>query len=396
MLDTMINRRAALRIGGALAVAGLGGSAAFAATAGDKKLVVFILRGAMDGLAAVVPHGEREYAGLRGRIALTPEQTLPLTAGFGLHPSLAFLHQSWKSGELGVLHAAASPYRDRSHFDGQDVLESGGQQVYALSDGWLNRAIGAMPKELKAEGVAVAPTIPLVLRGPATATSWAPSVAPPADQDTLARLMDVYADDPLLGPTLVQAIETAAVVGESGMGSGANRRGRFGAEAARQLAEAAAKLLSAPGGPTAAVLSLDGWDTHANQGGAEGQLANRLATLDASLKALKDGLGPTWKNTVVLVATEFGRTAAINGTGGTDHGTGGASFVLGGAVKGGRMLGDWPGLSRAALYQNRDLAPANDLRGLFMGALETHWGLDPRTLETSVFPGATGVRRTFA
>lgn len=367
----------------------------FAAGPADRKLVLIILRGAMDGLAAVAPFGDKHYAGLRGRLALPQDMLKPLGDGFGLHPSLGFLASSWDSGELAILHAAASPYRDRSHFDGQDVLESGGQAVFAIKDGWLNRALGTLPPDRKAEGVAIANAMPLVLRGSASAATWAPSFAPEADSDTLARLMDLYADDSLLGPTLAKAVETAALVEDSGMAgmAGSARRGRYGPGQYRLLAEAAARLLVTPNGPATAVLSFDGWDTHINQGGLDGQLAQRLGGLDAALAALRQGLGDTWRRTVVVVSTEFGRTVAENGARGTDHGTGGVALVLGGAVAGRRLLGDWPGLAPAALYQGRDLAPANDLRGLFASVLEQHWGLEPAVVSKTVFPGAGALRR---
>jgi uncharacterized protein (DUF1501 family) len=303
------------------------------------------------------------------------------------------MHERWVAGELAILHACASPYRERSHFDAQDVLESGGQRVFEVSDGWLNRALAALPPGVRGEGLAIANTIPLVLRGSAPTSSWAPSVAPAASADTLARLVDLYADDQMLAPILAQAIETDALAGDQNMAGAASRRGRTGPAAYRPLAEAAARLMIAPNGPTAAVLSFDGWDTHANQGGATGQLATKLAGLDAALRTLKDGLGPVWSKTAVVIATEFGRTVAENGTGGTDHGTGGAAFVLGGAVQGGRMLGDWPGLARSALFEKRDLAPVNDVRELFMAVLSQHWGLERGVLTSQVFPGAPPLAR---
>jgi uncharacterized protein (DUF1501 family) len=379
-------RRALLAAGGAFALTQ--SSLAFASTPGERKLVLVILRGALDGLAAVAPVADPAYARLRGRLALPPEAVLPLTDGFGLHPALTFLKQSWDQRELALLHAAASPYRDRSHFDAQDVLESGGQAVYAVNDGWLNRALGP-----SRQGVAIAQTVPLVLRGPNTASSWAPSEAPDAAADTIQRLMDLYAGDPLLAPALAQAVATQAVAEGAAMAGMEARLGRRnGPGAYRAVADVAARLLMAPGGPAAAVLSFDGWDTHANQGSTQGALAFRLAGLDAALGALKTALGPRWRQTVVVVASEFGRTVAENGTGGTDHGTGGVALVLGGGVRGGRFLGDWPGLAPAALYQNRDLAPANDLRALFAGVLAGHWGLDQQTLTSQVFPGASSLR----
>jgi uncharacterized protein (DUF1501 family) len=388
---------------GGLAAAGLTaplGSLAFAAGPAQRKLVLVILRGAMDGLAAVPPLGDPHYARLRGDLALPSDgegAAARLTDVFGLHPSLSFLRARWAAGELAILHAAASAYRERSHFDGQDVLESGAAAVFAARDGWLNRALTALPPESRVSGVAIANAMPLVLRGPGSASTWAPSFAPEADDDTLTRLMDLYAGDTLLGPLLAQAIQTDALAQGAGMAqsdpSAGAARGRFGAGAYQMLAQAASRLLAAPDGPATAVLSFEGWDTHANQGAATGQLAARFQGLDAALRALHDGLGPLWAQTVVVVATEFGRTVAQNGARGTDHGTGGAAFVLGGAVRGGRMLGDWPGLAPQALYEGRDLAPANDLRGLFASVLESHWGLEPRVVAQQVFPNAGVLRR---
>lgn len=382
-----LSRRTALKAAGALTLATLAGRAAFAATSGERKLVIIILRGAMDGLAAIAAVGDRHYASTRGSLALSPDAVLALTDGFGLHPALAGLHGLWQAGEFAFLHAAASPYRDRSHFDAQDVLESGGESVFSLADGWLNRASALRAAVSPSAPVAIAASLPLILRGPAPATSWSPSPAPEPDEDTLARLMRLYDGDRVLEASLSQALATAELIGE---GSPTDRRmaRRSGQPFAyAPLAQAAAKLLSAEAGPEAAVLSFDGWDTHANQGAAEGQLARRLAALDEAITALRTGLGAHWAKTAVLVMTEFGRTVAVNGTGGTDHGTGGVAFLLGGAVAGGQHLGDWPGLAPGALYQSRDLAPANDLRALAAGVLSAHWNLEPSDLSAKVFPG---------
>jgi uncharacterized protein (DUF1501 family) len=368
---------------------------AVAQVAADRKLVFVILRGAMDGLTAVAPYGDPDYAALRGVLALQPPGTangvLPLSQGFGLHPRLPFLHSLWTEQKLAILHAAGSPYRDRSHFDGQDVLESGGSRVFALADGWLNRALGISSAGKPREAVAVAKTVPLVLRGSMPVKSWSPSNIATAADDTVSRLMDLYAGDALLGPALAQAIETASIVGK-GTGAGGMPKGQvYGGGANIQLAQAAARLLTTPGGPAAAVFAIDGWDTHANQGAATGQIALRLANLDELLKALKEGLGQVWSKTVVVVATEFGRTVAVNGTNGTDHGQGSVALVLGGAVKGGRMIGDWPTLARGRLYEGRDLAPVNDVRGLFAAVLTQHWGINRAALDARVFPDAQGL-----
>jgi uncharacterized protein (DUF1501 family) len=409
--DLTISRRQFIQHAGAFGLASLG-QLAFAATPGDRKFVLVILRGAMDGLAAVAPYGDAAYRSARGRLAFDPPGSgatglLPLVDGFGLHPHLPFLHELWREREMAFMHACATPYRDRSHFDGQDVLESGSNRVFSATDGWLNRALAARPElsphrdprrdphrdpypAPNREGIAIAATVPLVLRGAAPSSSWAPSNAPSAGPDTLARLMDLYAGDALLAPALASAVHNQQTVSESPMMAAGGERPNTGAQV--RMAEAAARLLVAPNGPAAAVLSLDGWDTHANQGTLQGALALRLAALDSSLRALKSGLGSQWTNTVVVVATEFGRTVAENGTGGTDHGTGSVAFVLGGAVRGAQMLGDWPTLARSALYEGRDLAPVNDLRGLLMSVLSEHWSIDPERLQRQVFPGVGRVQ----
>jgi uncharacterized protein (DUF1501 family) len=386
----MTNRRSFLATGlSGLSLSMLGGTASFAQTGRSRgKFVFVILRGAMDGLSAVVPYNDPNYKSLRGAIALDgpggPNGTLPLTPDFGLHPAMRGLHGLWQDKQMSFMHAAASAYRDRSHFDGQDVLESGASRVYGAESGWLNRAIALLPNGPDKEGIGIGRTIPLVLKGSSKSGSWAPAIAEQSDMDTLNRLMDLYAGDALLGPALAMAIETDKTASGASMAMGQNGGGGGrGGASFTPLAVAAARILSAPGGPAACVLSFDGWDTHANQGGAQGQLANRLGQLDAAIMALKTGLGPVWSQTTVIIATEFGRTARVNGTGGTDHGTGGAALVLGGGVQGQKMLGDWPGLSR--LYQDRDLIPANDVRTLFTMGLTNAWSLDEATIKARVF-----------
>lgn len=387
----MTHRRSFLTgLGAGIVLSAAGATASFAGSsaAGRGQFVLVILRGAMDGLAAVPPIGDRHYRDLRGDLALAaaggPEGVLPLVDGFGLHPALSGLHGLWGAQELSVMHACATPYRDRSHFDGQDVLEGGTERLFATS-GWLGRALGILAGDGPAvPGVAIARTIPLVLRGAAGAGSWTPGIAPDADPEMLARLMDLYADDPLLGPALARAVETDAIA-DGMMGGTSGRGGRAGGAGAYvPIAEAAARILSAPDAPAAAVLSFDGWDTHANQGAARGLLAGRLEALDQALTALRTGLGTRWANTAVVVATEFGRTVRVNGTGGTDHGTGGVAFALGGAMRGrGGLTGDWPGLGR--LYQDRDLIPANDIRTLFATAMEAAWRLPREAAMREVF-----------
>jgi len=384
----------ALALGGAFLTARL----ALARTGTSRSRFVFIImRGALDGLAAVPPYGDPDYAGLRRELALktpgTPGGALPLNGFFGLHPSLGFLHDSYAAQELVVFHAVSSPYRERSHFDGQDVLENGTLQPHAVQTGWLNRALASLQVEHGKEvGVALGQNIPLVMRGPASVTSWSPSKLAALDDDTLERITDLYAGDPLLASRLADALAADAIAGAVNGAAGAAPVQRGKPTRYTEVVRAAAGFLRRDDGPQVAVFDTTGWDTHANEGNAEGQLAGRLAALDAGLRTLKDELGGAWADTAVLLATEFGRTVATNGTRGTDHGTATAAFLLGGAVQGGRVIADWPGLSSRSLYQGRDLKPTADLRSVLKGVLSEHLLVSTSTLESSVFPDSTNAR----
>jgi uncharacterized protein (DUF1501 family) len=392
----------ALAAGGALLT-----SRVVFAHAGERRrrLVVVIMRGALDGLAAVPPYGDRNYAELRREFALrSPGErgaALPLNGFFGLHPSLGFLQQCYAARELIVLHALASPYRERSHFDGQDVLENGSPRPHALQTGWLNRALAqaAGPRQREA-GVALGQNVPLVMRGPAAVTSWSPSRLSALDDDTLARITDLYAGDALLSTRLADALAANAIAsadGDTAMTPAAAAKNPARPPAANnarytEVVHAAAGFLRKDDGPQVAVFDTTGWDTHANEGAAEGQLAGRLAALDAGLATLRQELGPVWSDTTALLITEFGRTAAINGTRGTDHGTATVAFLVGGAVAGGRVIADWPGLSARALYQGRDLAPTLDLRAVLKGLLEEQLAVPARALEQTVFPDSAAAK----
>lgn len=376
-----------------------------AGTSIASRFVFIILRGGLDGLAAVPPYGDPHYAGLRRELAIGAPGTqgggLPLEGPFALHPSLRFLHESFAARELVVLHAVASPYRERSHFDAQNVLESGLARPHASQTGWLNRALAALPSEaLSGEelGVALGQNVPLVMRGPAPVASWSPTQLEGPDEDTLQRIMDLYAADPLLSRRLVDALEADELAGEAQSGESMPAPGRQRRNRARGLAisqdviRVAAGFLQRDDGPRVAVLDSNGWDTHANQGAAQGPLALRLAALDAGLRTLKEQLGATWRQTVVLAVTEFGRTAKENGTGGTDHGTANVAFLLGGAVAGGKVIADWPGLAERELHEGRDLKPTLDLRAVLKAVLADHLGVPTRALEESVFPDSADVR----
>jgi uncharacterized protein (DUF1501 family) len=411
-----MQRREFLNLGARLAGGALLTSrVAFARTAERKsRFVLIIMRGALDGLATVAPYGDRDYARLRGEFALRAPgaagAALPLNGFFGLHPSLGFLQQCYAARELTVFHALASPYRERSHFDGQDVLENGSPRAHALQTGWLNRALARVAAPGQRElGVALGQNVPLVMRGPAAVSSWSASRLNALDDDTLARITDLYAGDTLLSVRLADALAADAIAPGDGAGSGAAMTpdtardlSAAGAPPARpaqangaryeEVVRAAAGFLRQEAGPKVAMFDTTGWDTHANEGAAEGQLAGRLAALDQGLATLKQGLGPVWSDTAVLLVTEFGRTAAINGTRGTDHGTATAALLVGGAVAGGRVIADWPGLSARALYEGRDLAPTLDLRSVLKGLLQEHLLVPPREIERTVFPDSTAAR----
>lgn len=353
--------------------------------AGEQRFVLVLLRGALDGLAAAPPLGDPDYARLRGALAMPESAPLRLDDLFSLHPALGFLGEQWQQQHLTLLHAVATPYRERSHFDAQDVLESGFTRPMASQSGWLNRALAGLPKTPGRAplqpGVALGAGVPLVMRGATEVASWSPSRLLQVEDDTWQRLSDLYAGDALLSRRLADAMAAQQLANGMEM-DGA--KGGAGAQLA-QTARTAAGFLLSEAGPRVAVLETTGWDTHANQGRDQGALASRLGALDAGLRALQLGLGSAWEQTVVLVATEFGRTVAVNGTGGTDHGTGAAAFLVGGAVRG-RVVADWPGLTAAALREGRDLAPTLDLRVVVKSVLRDHLGIDARYLGREVFP----------
>jgi uncharacterized protein (DUF1501 family) len=360
------------------------------ADAGQRRFVFVLLRGALDGLAAVPPVGDPQYARLRGELDLSQAAGLHrLDDTFALHPALGFMGELWQQQQLAVVHAVATPYRERSHFDAQDVLESGAARPHDSQSGWLNRALAGMPSKNAGRnaGIALGANVPLAMRGPVEVASWSPGNLPDMDGDTLQRIGRMYAADPLLSQRLEEALGADAIAGmEGGMNGGMGRGG--GAAQVQQVTRAAANFLVQPDGPSVAMFDTTGWDTHANQGVEQGALSLRLAALDGGLKALRDGLGASWDRTVVLVATEFGRTVQVNGTRGTDHGTGTVAFLLGGAVRGGRVLGQWPGLKSAELYQGRDLMPTTDLRSLTKSVLRDHLQVPQKQLDAEVFPGS--------
>jgi uncharacterized protein (DUF1501 family) len=371
---------------------------AFASVPTDGRMVVVILRGALDGLAAVPAHGDPDYKSARGVLALDTEGLNALhnlDGQFGLHPALTNMKAMWDAKELVVFHNISSPYRDRSHFDGQNVIETGGSGPHILSDGWLNRALTPMGFVNGDAALAIAASPPLMLSGPAKVSSWMPSVMPPPDTAFLQRVRALYSTDPVLRVSLDSAIRTEneanAAMDDKPQTTQqmAQRAGSYGN--LTPLFSGAGKLLARDDGPRVAVLDASGWDTHVNEGAGDGQLARRLRALDTGLEALKTSLGPAWNKTAVVMATEFGRTVAPNGNGGTDHGTAGAAFLLGGAVAGGAVKADWVGLKPFVLKDGRDQPPRTDIRVLFKGVLGDHMRVARRDLDTTVFPDSANV-----
>jgi uncharacterized protein (DUF1501 family) len=374
----------------------------------DPRLLVIILRGALDGLGAVAPVGDPDWIGLRGEGALalngkTP--ALPLDSFFALNPAMPNFYRLYQAKQAAIVHATATSYRERSHFDGQDVLESGINRPGAVESGWLNRALAALepggrvnPGNGRAFGVGT--ITPLIVRGWAPILSWTPQRLLPASEDTQARLLDLYQHtDAKLAAALEERIRLARMGGTGvtedpmteqaalGMPAGARVRAFFA-----DTAGAAARFLAKPDGPRVGALGFVGWDTHMNEGAVVGQLANLLGALDGALAAVETNMGEAWRETVVAVVTEFGRTARINGTNGTDHGTGTVAFLAGGALQGGRVIADWPGLKTAQLFEERDLKPTTDLRAVLKGVLRDHLRVEERALAASVFPDSGDIR----
>jgi uncharacterized protein (DUF1501 family) len=357
-------------------------SLALAAAPTDRRFVVVILRGALDGLSAVVPYGDPNLALHRSELAMPQPGaeggSLDLGGFYGLHPALSGLHAMYRQNELLPVHAVAGPYRIRSHFEAQDYLEYGAD--HAMSSGWLNRVAGLMPQTRSATDTAfsVGSVVPLLLRGPQPVGSWLPKSFAQPEPDLYARLAALHRADPITGPAIAEGLKERGFSSAALAGSDepANKY------AFQALCTSAGRLLAAKDGPRLAALEIGGWDTHAGQ---KNRLTGPLKQLDDGMVALKAALGDEWKKTVVLVMTEFGRTVRANGTGGTDHGTGSVAFVLGGSVTGGRVQANWPGLAPGNLFENRDLQPTADLRAVTKGLLGQHFGLDAGSL-ARVFP----------
>ena len=355
----------------------------FARTPQGGRLVFVLLRGGFDGLAAVVPYGDPAYRSLRGSFAFDEADLEPLDDTFGLAPGLAGLGELWASNELVVLLAMAIPYRTRSHFDAQAILETGLDRPVGSSDGWLNRVLQTMAGERS--GIAIASGLPRSMSGAFEVQTWSPTELGVVDDEFLERLATLYRADEDLQGRFEAALHQQDLVGEEPMAGGGARRGSV-----TPLLQATARILRQDDGPNIAAVEFSGWDTHANQGMAGGALDRLLAQLTEGLLAFRAEMGTAWQETTVVVMTEFGRTARPNGTRGTDHGTAGAGFLIGPRVARSAVHADWPGLRENALFQNRDLKPTVDTRAVLKAALAGTLDLTSSQADRA-FPDSNGI-----
>ena len=402
----MLSRRLMLQgLGGIGALTALYGHpcTSIAGTITDRRLVLVLLRGGLDGLNTVVPYADPAYRPARGSLSLDPPNdprgVVDLDGSFGLHPALAPLAPYFAAGEFAAVHAVGLPYPGRSHFDSQDVLENGSDRPIGARDGWLNRAVAALNGTERMDrrlglsvGLSGGPSVPLILRGPAGIASWTRETLPNPEPTFMDKLQVLYGADPVLGPMLAQGMETTSMMTDllSKADRTMTQRRRRKSNEVETMVAAVGSLLASPRGPRVAVFDTGGYDTHANQGTTSGTLARRLESLAGGLMVLAENMQSVWDRTVIVTATEFGRTVVANGTGGTDHGTASVSLLLGGAVNGGRVFGTWPGLDPHHLFEGRDLATTTDIRGLFKALLRDHLGLNEQTLEAKIFPGSRG------
>ena len=371
-IGNSINRRDFLKF--ISASVGLAFSApyiSFAGSSTERRFIFIIQRGAADGLNTVIPYADPAYGKLRGALGIDISQATKLDGMFALHPSLAETAKLYANKQALFVHAVASPYRSRSHFDGQNVLETGGTSAYQMKDGWMNRLLTLLPSS-QSEAIAFSTSVPMALRGNVEVSSYAPSTLPQVSDDLLMHVEQLYSEDKQLHSLWTTAIES------NNMADDVSAR-----QDPASLGKLAASFLSKANGPRIAMIETGGWDTHTGQ---EGRLARQLKSLDSIIAAIHDGLGPIWQKTTVVVATEFGRTAAANGTGGTDHGTASAAMILGGDTNGGRIITDWPGLNNSALYEGRDLKPTTNLNAIFASIIGASFAIDPSKVSNTLFP----------
>lgn len=376
------------------------------ATTRDPRFLVVLLRGGVDGLGVVAPIGDPDWASLRGDRGLSLDGSHPairLDPMFAINSAMPHFARFFSDRQLLIAHALATPYRERSHFDAQDVLESGMPTAGVRDSGWLNRALAALAPgdqvaTLRREVLTIGPVPPLIVRGAVPVISWAPSRLPAASDDTLMRVLGMYQHtDPVLARTvarradLIQIAKTGVSPADQTAAAATGENSRLGQHFRNQFQEAltnAARFMSQPSGPRIGAITLDGWDTHADEGALSGRLSIMLDALDGAMAGFAKGMQNAWSDTVVAIVTEFGRTVRINGTHGTDHGLATIAFLLGGAVNGGRVMADWPGLRPADLHEGRDLRSTLDLRSIMKGVLAEHLHIDPARIDQAVFPNS--------
>lgn len=413
MKNLIISRRRALQGAGMLAAAGMLPDIRFALAnvPTDKRLIVYIARGAMDGLATIPAYGDKDYVEARGAMALSKDLYLPLDGFYGVHRNLGSFEKLFRRKQALAVHAVATPFRERSHFEAQNVLESGLAAPQQVAEGWLNRVLAIYGDEASRKGLAFGQSLPLMLQGAVHVPCWAPSEQGLPEPQLLKALEKMYAEDKMFSNALTGAINVHGIVDDA---MGKNMPGTIGGDgninvnpidftsgsemklvpnkvAVQDSIKAVSKLMSDPKGPRIAVFDQGGWDTHVTQGTADGIFPFCAMLLDAALQTFREELGAHWKNTVFLVVTEFGRTVAGNGTQGTDHGTASCVLLAGGAVNGGKILGDWPGLSKDKQYKGRDLAPTTDMRSVIKTVLSEHLDIDGKILSERIFPGSGDV-----
>lgn len=382
----MLNRRHFTKLTAAGLLAGATAAPVFSNAPTEKRFILLNLRGAMDGLHALAPYMDKDYHKLRPTLGLgaagSERKIIDLDGSFGLHPALKPLSALYRNRELLFVPAVSTQYRQRSHFEAQDMLEGGGTVPYQHNTGWLNRAIVTMGGTSHRIGLSIGPSIPLIMRGAADIRTWSDSRLPDVDEGFLNRIYTLYENDPIFHKAFTQAQQDKEQ--SDMMENMARGKGRF-----EHDLRAALTLLKDKKGPRIAVLEAGGWDTHYAQ---ERRLNKLFSELSHSIAFMKTELGPLWKDTAIMVVSEFGRTASENGSKGTDHGTGGLAILAGGAVNGGSIRGVWPGLSQAVLLDGRDLAPANQIESLFKATLVQHLGLTESQVEDSVFPGTRNIK----
>lgn len=366
---------------------------AFADMPTDKRLVVVFLRGGLDSLSTVAPYADANYRKIRGSLALAErdEELISISDFFAFHKNLPALADFYKQNELAVIHAVATPYRQRSHFDAQDLLENGTNAPDGLKTGWLNRTIQAMGGEQNTLGLSLGSSLQLMMQGEAKVASWSPSILSGVSADLMSRVSHMYQNDPLLSDAIEVAAGHSDIV--NGMSGGNRPRGK---DVFISMMSAAAKFLKKKDGSRIAAVDYNGFDTHVRQQkDGDGVLPNLLQGLNDGIQTYRNQTpDEIWKDTLIYVVTEFGRTVRPNGSHGTDHGTASLALAIGGAVNGGQVITQWPGLAESQLYEGRDLAPTTDLRSVSKNILTSHYGISNKVINQHILPGTLSLNPT--